>query len=145
MIFFVQYNLDTRAAAHHGQPRGEAEGPRDRRDDPPRGHQRGRRHQLQRLGVPDDLVIETTQLHPPIIRPLSSDLYFGSISLLISILWYFIADRKFKFLSFNGSLEVDSESYLSSAADSDIQTCKKCLTMFETVQYLEKAHNLLLE
>ena len=60
MLFFVQYNLDARAAAHHGQPRGEAEGARDRRDDPPRGHQRGRRHQLQRLGVPDDVVIETT-------------------------------------------------------------------------------------
>ena len=91
--FIVQYNLDARAAAHHGQPRGEAEGARDRRDDSPRGHQRGRRHQLQRLGVPDDVIIETTQLHPPIIRPLSSDLYFGSISLLISILLFYCGQK----------------------------------------------------
>ena len=43
------------AAAHHVQPRGEDEGPRDWRDDPPRRHRRGRDGQLQRVGHHDDL------------------------------------------------------------------------------------------
>ena len=54
-IIFCQDDQHAGAAAHHVQPRGEDEGPRDWRDDPPRRHRRGRDGQLQRVGHHDDL------------------------------------------------------------------------------------------